>query len=128
MSMSRILLPLNDTVIIFLDPDDGPTSVPHVVQVTVKSDGPETVDTIASYFKAQHDIADLVLGIVSSHLQSPLPSIINFEDPRYTLMAKHREWCFGMEKLRFAWGEDEVVAWGRKWMFAFRPRAYAAQV
>ncbi|KAH9939487.1 hypothetical protein B0H21DRAFT_38485 [Amylocystis lapponica] len=121
MVMSNILLPLNDTTVIFLHPDDTHLPSPYVVQVTIKSDSAHTVDTIATFFEAQHEISDLVTRIVITHLDSPLPSAFTLEHDRYTLTAKYTKWPFGREKLKFSWGEDPVFAGGEKWSFFFKP-------
>ncbi|KAI0935097.1 hypothetical protein AcW1_009318 [Taiwanofungus camphoratus] len=120
--MSHILLPLNDTAIVFLHPDDTHLPEPHVAQVTIKSNGPETVNTIAAFFNAQHDIGDLIIRIVTAHLHNPFPSSVVFEDNHYMLITNHAKWPFGKEKLKFWWGEHSVMACSEKWVFVFRPK------
>ncbi|OBZ67414.1 hypothetical protein A0H81_12545 [Grifola frondosa] len=124
--MLRLLLPLNDTVVLFLHPDDTQLSAPHVVQVTIKSDLPETVNIIAAFYLVHHDITDLVNRIVTAHLQNPLPSFMIFEDSRYTLQATHTKWPFG-KTIAFSWGEDTIMACEDKWTFVFKPGAPLVQ-
>ncbi|KZT02986.1 uncharacterized protein LAESUDRAFT_814974 [Laetiporus sulphureus 93-53] len=115
------LFPLNDTVLVFLHPDDTLLPSPIVVQVSVKIEGPERVESIAAYFNAQRDIADLVKRVITAHLREPLPRPVVFEGDAYTLAARCVRWTYG-KKVKLAWGEEDVLAGDDKWVFVFRPK------
>ncbi|KAI0760088.1 hypothetical protein C8Q74DRAFT_201382 [Fomes fomentarius] len=84
--MHRLLFPLNDTVVVALPTSDAhiPT---HVAQVTVKAERPERVETITTYYLVRHDLSELILKVIMTHLEDALPQVLVFEDLRYTLRA-----------------------------------------
>jgi len=122
--MADTILPLNDTVVVFLHPEDTLLSHPHVVQVTIKTDGTYTSHaTRAAFRAAQKEISTLIVKIVTAHLHDPLPPFFILEEDRYTLVARHRKWPFGREKLKFSWGGEKIYACEDKWSFVFDPVA-----
>jgi len=91
-----------------------------------------------AFFDAQHEVSvrtprrafsriskrvysgqDLILRLVYSHLQDPIPSPILFEGSGYTLVAEHARWKFGTEKLEFSWGGQYLSKCKDKWVFSF---------
>ncbi|PCH39453.1 hypothetical protein WOLCODRAFT_167970 [Wolfiporia cocos MD-104 SS10] len=121
MSVASVLLSMNDTTLVFLHPEDALVPSPTVVQVTIKSDGPETVDSIAAFYMAQHEVSDLVTRIITAHLHAPIPPLAMFKGNSYTLVAKHAYWRYGLENLHFMWGKENVQACKDKWTFVFKP-------
>jgi len=116
MPQSVLLFRINDTAIILLHPGSAHISTPTVVQVTVRV---QTRDDTMAFFDAQHEVSDLILRLVYSHLQDPIPSPILFEGSGYTLVAEHARWKFGTEKLEFSWGGQHLSKCKDKWVFSF---------
>ncbi|PIL23626.1 hypothetical protein GSI_14939 [Ganoderma sinense ZZ0214-1] len=95
------------------------TAVPHVVQITVKTDRPHAIDTITTYYLVRHDLSDLILRLVTAHMEQPVQDDLVFEGLRYTIQARKSPWTFG-QKVAFRWGNERVKASEYKWTFWFR--------
>ncbi|KAI0075520.1 hypothetical protein K474DRAFT_1708948 [Panus rudis PR-1116 ss-1] len=118
MSPSRFLLPLNDTVVVFVHPRDTGTTSPHVVQITIKSKREPDVGLLSAYFLEQHDITELVLKVVSEHIDKSFPPYVVFEGSRYSLIATRRRWTYGQD-VYFLWGNEPITPCQYKWTFLF---------
>ncbi|RDB30008.1 hypothetical protein Hypma_014130 [Hypsizygus marmoreus] len=125
--MPSYCLPLNKAVLVFFpsQPDamilpEEPPSQPRVVQVIVKQEGRSTINDIATYFLAQHDITTAVESVLLAHLTSALPPTITIEGKGYVLHGVRKEWKYG-RGLQLSWGEKDVHACDDKWIFVFAP-------
>ncbi|EJF57804.1 hypothetical protein DICSQDRAFT_68489 [Dichomitus squalens LYAD-421 SS1] len=123
--MHKVLFPLNDTIVVFLHQDDTRSRGSHVVQITVKAERPQAIDTITTYYLVRHDLSDLILRLVTAHLEQPVQDDIVFDDPRYTIHAHRDAWTFGRQ-LSFYWGDDRLEAAEDKWTFWFRMKRHAS--
>ncbi|KAI1784856.1 hypothetical protein LXA43DRAFT_174962 [Ganoderma leucocontextum] len=93
--MHKVLFPLNDTIVVFFHRDDTQTPMSHVAQITVKTDRPHAIDTITTYYLVRHDLSDLILRLVTTHLEQPVQDDLVFEGLRYTIHARRSPWSFG---------------------------------
>ncbi|CAL1699761.1 unnamed protein product [Somion occarium] len=85
--MARFLLPLNDTTVVFLPPDDTGLPTPYAAQITVKTERRPNVGILSTHFLVQHEITDLILKIVSAHIHESFPPYAVFDGAQYTLFA-----------------------------------------
>ncbi|KAI0764550.1 hypothetical protein BD413DRAFT_167856 [Trametes elegans] len=111
--MSKFLFPLNDTVVMCL--------APYVVQVSCKAERAESIDTITTFYLAQHELSELVLRIITAHLENPLPSHLTFDSELYVLHARWAPWNFG-KTVVFKWGGEALISCDHKWTFILQAK------
>ncbi|KAI8976631.1 hypothetical protein BD414DRAFT_496070 [Trametes punicea] len=120
LAMAGLLIPLDDTVVVCLGRGEaGGSGRPcHVVQITCKADSPNDIDSIATYYLVRHELSELILRIVITHLARPVPSPLIFEGEQYRVHATHAPWSFG-KKVVFMWGNELLEVCEDKWTFVF---------
>ncbi|KZT19942.1 hypothetical protein NEOLEDRAFT_901573 [Neolentinus lepideus HHB14362 ss-1] len=117
---SPILVPLNQTTLLFLPSSDFQTGT--VVQVYIRPARDTTVETLAAFYLAQDEISGLILRLVASlspSLSSPLS--IEIDGPTYSLRADRKKWKIA-QHLKLKWGEETVSPASHKWVFTFAPK------
>ncbi|KAI0642538.1 hypothetical protein C8Q79DRAFT_217856 [Trametes meyenii] len=118
-----LLLPLNDTIVVCVvskcGQEDGS---PQVVQISCKTERPDDIKTIATYYLVQHEFSELALRLVNAHLEDPLAAFLTFEGDLYDVEAKHAPWSFGKDVI-FLWGDEQLRACEDKWTFSFNAKA-----
>ncbi|KAI0676585.1 hypothetical protein C8Q78DRAFT_987203 [Trametes maxima] len=119
------ILPLNDTIVVCIGGGDNQASnPPSVVQISCKTERPEDVETITTYFLVQHELSELALRLVNAHLEQSVPESLTFEGDLYIVDAKHTPWTFGKE-VAFLWGDRRLEACEDKWTFWFKIKKVA---
>ncbi|KAH9886067.1 hypothetical protein C8Q73DRAFT_292850 [Cubamyces lactineus] len=113
--MAKVLIPLDDTVVVCLGEQK------RVVQITCKSERPDDIGTITTYYLVRHEISELILHLVMAHIRSPIPNPLTIEAEMYSIQARSAPWAFG-KKVTFLWGEEPLEAGEEKWTFLFTSR------
>ncbi|KAL7277403.1 hypothetical protein ACG7TL_009265 [Trametes sanguinea] len=116
--MPRLLIPLNDTIVVCLPAGIAEGRPHYATQITCKTEKPDDIDAITTYYMVRHELNDLVLRIAMAHLASAMPSTLAFEGDHYRLHARHSPWTFG-KKVAFMWGNETLESSEDKWTFLF---------
>ncbi|KAI0332845.1 hypothetical protein GY45DRAFT_1245862 [Cubamyces sp. BRFM 1775] len=115
MTATKVLIPLDDTVVVCLGEER------RVVQITCKSERPNDISTITTYYLVRHEISELILRLVMARVRNPIPSPLIVEAELYSIQAQRVPWNFG-KKVAFMWGENHLKACEEKWTFLFTAR------
>ncbi|KAI0656976.1 hypothetical protein C8Q70DRAFT_1007299 [Cubamyces menziesii] len=113
--MAKVLIPLDDTVVVCLGEEK------RVVQITCKSERPNDIGTITTYYLVRHEISELILRLAMAHMRSPISSPLRIEADLYSIQAWSVPWSFG-KKVAFMWGDDPLEVCEDKWTFLFTSR------